>query len=45
LRADVEKHNNLVERMCKVEQQIPTMWKRQDELRDAMHDIKIGGTN
>ena len=45
LKGDVEKHNNLVERMCKVEQQIPTMWKRQDELRDAMHDIKIGGTN
>lgn len=45
LRTDVEKHNNLVERLCKVENQLPTMWKRQDELRDEVHDIKIGGTN
>lgn len=43
LRRDVEKHNNLVERMALVESQQKTMWKRQDELRDGLHDVKVGG--
>lgn len=41
---DVRRHNNLVERMVVVERDQQTMWKRQDELRDDLHEMKVGGT-
>lgn len=44
LRRDVEKHNNLVERMVVVEGQQRAMWQRQDDLRDEIHDVKVGGS-
>ena len=45
LRRDVEKHNNIVERLVTVEGQQKTMWRRQDDLRDELREIKIGGTS
>lgn len=40
LEKKVEKHNNLVERMIKVEQSDGTQWKRIDELRDDIEELK-----
>ena len=44
LRRDVEKHNNVVERLVTVEGQQKTMWRRQDDLREEVHELKVGGT-
>ena len=40
LRKDVEKHNNLVERMALAERELSTMWKRIDELKKENNDCK-----
>ena len=45
LRADVEKHNNLVERMAIAELKLNTAFSRIDENRNELRDIKIGGTS
>lgn len=45
LRSDVAKHNNLIERTYKLESDTATAFHRIDELRDVVHDIKIGGTS
>ena len=39
-RADVTKHNNLVERVYKLESNNSTLWKRMDEVRGDVADIK-----
>ena len=44
LRADVEKHNNLVERMAVAERDLKTAFVRIDENRDELRNVKIGGT-
>lgn len=47
LRRDVEKHNNLVERMAVVERDQKTAFIRIDEIRDEVKElehVKIGGT-
>ncbi len=51
LRRDVEKHNNVLERVYKLESDNATAFHRIDELRSEQHDIrddlhyiKIGGT-
>ena len=36
----VEKHNQIVERMFKVESDMSTMWKRHDELREDVNILK-----
>lgn len=40
LRADVEKHNSVVERVYKLESDNNTLWKRMDEVRGDVADIK-----
>ena len=44
LREDVEKHNNLVERMAVAERDLKTAFVRIDENRDELRNVKIGGT-
>ncbi len=51
LRRDVEKHNNVLERVYKLESDSATAFHRIDELRTEQHEmredmnsIKIGGT-
>ena len=44
LREDVGKHNNIIERTFKLESDTKTAFHRIDELRDEVHDMKIGGT-
>ena len=43
LREDVEKHNNLVERMAVAERDLKTAFVRIDENRDDIKNVKIGG--
>ena len=53
LRRDVEKHNSVIERTYKLEQDMGAAWHRIDELKDADKDIAakierlhpIGGDN
>ena len=40
LTKQVEKHNSIVERTFKLESDTATMWKRVDELREEIHDIR-----
>ena len=40
LTKQVEKHNSIVERTFKLESDTATMWKRLDELRDEIHDVR-----
>lgn len=44
LTKQVEKHNSIVERTFKIESDTATMWRRIDELRDELHELreKIG---
>lgn len=44
LRRDVERHNSVVERTLKLETEMRTQWKRVDDLRDEVHDMKVGGS-
>lgn len=44
LRADVSKHNRVIERTYKLESDSATAFHRIDELRDELHDFKAGGT-
>lgn len=44
LRGDVSKHNDLIERTFKLESDLQTAFHRIDELRDDVHDARIGGT-
>jgi multidrug resistance efflux pump len=44
LRADVSKHNSVIERTYKLESDSATAFHRIDELRDELHDFKTGGT-
>lgn len=44
LRKDVEKHNNLCERTAGVERDLRTAFKRIDENREDIKNVKIGGT-
>jgi peptidoglycan hydrolase CwlO-like protein len=44
LRADVSKHNSVIERTYKLESDSATAFHRIDELRDELHDFKAGGT-
>lgn len=41
----VEKHNNVIERVYKLETDEATMWKRHDELKDELKHLKAGGTD
>ena len=43
LREDVEKHNNLVERMAVAERDLKTVFVRIDENREDIKNLKIGG--
>ena len=40
LRTSVEKHNGVVERTVVLERDQKTLWKRQDELRDELHEFQ-----
>lgn len=40
LKKQVEKHNNLVERMAVAERDLKTAWKRIDELREDFKDLE-----
>ena len=42
LTEQVEKHNMLIERMYKVEQDVTNLYHRYDELRDGINHIKEG---
>ena len=44
LRRDVEKHNSIIERTYKLEQDTKTAFFRIDELRGDLRELKIGGT-
>ena len=44
LRRNVEKHNQVIERTFKLESDTATAFHRIDELRDDLHELKIGGT-
>lgn len=47
LAKQVEKHNNIVERMYKVESELATCWRRHDDLRERverLEELKIGGS-
>lgn len=44
LRKDVEKHNNLVERMALAEGSQKAAWRQIDEIKEELKDVKIGGT-
>lgn len=41
LRKSVEKHNSIVERTYKLESDQATCWKRIDDLRSDLHDMKV----
>ena len=40
LRDDVNQHNRVVERTYKTENDMETMWKRHDELKERIHDLE-----
>ena len=40
LREDVNQHNRVVERTYKTENDMETMWKRHDELKERIHDLE-----
>ena len=44
LAAHVEKHNKVVERTFKLENDLSTAFNHIDDIRDDVRDIKIGGT-
>ena len=44
IEAKQDKHNMVIERTYKLESDIDTMWHRHDELKDEVHDFKIGGS-
>ena len=41
---DVRKHNELIERTYVIERDLKTAFHRIDEVREDVHDIKVGGT-
>jgi uncharacterized coiled-coil DUF342 family protein len=45
LAKSVDKHNDIVERTYQVESNLKTAFHRIDELREEIHDMKIGGTS
>lgn len=44
LRADVTKHNSVIERTYRLERDAELTSQRISELRDDLHDMKLGGT-
>ena len=40
LRDDVSQHNKVVERTYKTENDLDTMWKRHDELKERIHELE-----
>lgn len=42
LERKVDKHNNVLERVALMEQNEKSIWKRVDELRSEIHEIKEG---
>lgn len=44
LKDDVGKHNQLIERTFQLEYETKAQWNRIDELRDQIHDVKVGGS-
>ena len=40
LEKKVEKHNNVIERVTILEQSVNTAWKRIDEIKAAVNDLK-----
>ena len=44
LRDDVSRHNQVVERTFKIESDMNTQWHRVDELREELHEVKVGGS-
>lgn len=44
LKTDVAKHNQLIERTYKLENETTAQWKRIDEIREEVHEIKVGGS-
>jgi len=44
LKADVEKHNRIVERTYKLETEVSNLHDRYEEIRTDMKELKIGGT-
>ena len=42
LEKKVDKHNNVLERVALMEQNEKTIWKRVDELRNEVHEMKEG---
>ena len=44
LKADVNKHNEMIERTYRLESETREQWSRINELRGELHDVKVGGT-
>ena len=42
LEKKVDKHNNVLERVARMEQNEKTIWRRVDELRNEVHEMKEG---
>ena len=42
LEKKVDKHNNVLERVALMEQNEKTIWRRVDELRNEVHEMKKG---
>lgn len=42
LEKKVDKHNNVLERVALMEQNEKTIWRRVDELRSEVHEMKEG---
>lgn len=42
LEKKVDKHNNVLERVALMEQNEKTIWRRVDELRNEVHEMKEG---
>ena len=45
LEKKVDKHNNVLERVALMEQNEKTIWRRVDELRSEVHEMKEGREN
>lgn len=44
LKSDVSKHNQLIERTFQLESETKAQWRRIDELRGELHEVKVGGS-
>lgn len=44
LKSDVSKHNQLIERTYQLETETKAQWKRIDEMRNELHEVKVGGS-